>query len=146
MFANSIKTTFTAGLLATTLAFTSMTPTAAEARMSDDEIAALVGLLFIGAAIHRSRNNDRAPAPDVTQRPRDENRWRVLPANCRRDIETRRRGTVRMFTQRCLNNNYRHVNRLPDECHIRVRTENGQRRQGFAARCLRQAGFRTNQR
>lgn len=144
MFAHSLKSTFTAGILATSLALTSLTPTSASAAMSEDEIAGLIGLLLLGVVIHQSRDNDPEPVvtpPQPTHDDADRN-WRRLPANCRRDIQTRRRGTVRMFTQRCLNNNYRHVDRLPQDCHIRVRTENGQRRQGFAARCLREAGFR----
>ncbi|MCF2906200.1 hypothetical protein L0666_14485 [Octadecabacter sp. CECT 8868] len=143
MFARSLKTTFTAGILAGSLAITSLTPSSAQAGMSEEEVFGLLSLLVIGAAIHNSRNDDPAPSPQVNRTPRGESTRHVLPSNCRRDIETRRRGTVRMFTQRCLNNNYRHVDRLPQACHIRVRTENGQQRQGYSARCLRNAGFRT---
>lgn len=141
--------TLTAGILAASLALTSLTPTSASARMSDeDALAGILTLLFLGAAIHNSRDNDRAvPAPAPAPRPQaNNNRWRVLPANCLRRIETRRGETVRLFTQRCLQNNYSHMNRLPQACHVRVRTAEGQRRQGFRARCLRNAGFRTNQR
>ena len=113
--------------------------------MSDEEtIAGILTLLAIGAVIHNRRDNDREPAADP--RPRRDRNWRALPATCRRDIETRRRGTVRMFTQRCLNNNYRHMNRLPRDCQIQVRTDTGQRRQGYAAQCLRPAGFHTARR
>lgn len=144
MFARSLKTTFTAGLLATTLALTSITPNSAAARMSDEDIAAILGLLVIGAAIHNSRNNDAAPVAPSRPQPTTTRGWRVLPANCIRNVTRRNGNTIRMFGQRCLNNNYAHVNRLPEACHVRVRTENGQRRQGYRARCLRDAGFRTN--
>lgn len=139
-----IMKTLTAGVLAASLTLTSLTPTTATAGFSDeDALAGVLTLLFLGAVIHNSRNNDPAP---VRQPPRVDNSWRVLPANCLRRLETRRGNTVRLFGQRCLNNNYDNVNRLPQSCHVRVRTAEGQRRQGFRARCLREAGFRTNRR
>jgi hypothetical protein len=144
MFAHSITKTLSAGVLSLTLALTALSPTTAAAQVSDeDAIAGILALLFIGAAVHHSRkNNDRpAPAVEPTRQPRN---WRVLPAECLRSIDTRRGNSVRMFTQRCLTNNYNFTNRLPQECHVRVRTDNGQRRQGYSAQCMRNAGFRTN--
>jgi hypothetical protein len=144
MFAHSITKTLSAGVLSFTLALTALSPTTAAAQVSDeDAIAGILALLFIGAAVHHSRNNNDRPAPAVepTRQPRN---WRVLPAECLRSIDTRRGNSVRMFTQRCLTNNYNFTNRLPQECHVRVRTENGQRRQGYSAQCMRNAGFRTN--
>ncbi|MBU2992190.1 hypothetical protein Q4555_10250 [Octadecabacter sp. 1_MG-2023] len=143
MFARTLKKTFTAGILASSMALTSIAPSSAQAGMSEEEVFGLLSLLVIGAAIHHSRNDDPAPSPQVNRTPRAESARQVLPSSCRRDIETRRRGTVRMFTQRCLNNNYRNVDRLPQACHITVRTQNGQQRQGYSAQCLRNAGFRT---
>ena len=62
--------TLTAGVLAASLAHTSMAPTSASARISDeDAIAGILTLLFIGAAIHSSRNNDVAPAPTPQPQP-----------------------------------------------------------------------------
>lgn len=146
MFARSIKTTFTAGLLATTLALTAVAPNSAAARMSEDEIAAILGLLVIGAAIHNRRNNDvaPAPAPAPTRRDTSTRGWRVLPVDCIRNVTRRNGNTIRMFGQRCLTNNYAHLNRLPEACHVRVRDENGQRRQGYRVRCMRTQGFRVN--
>jgi hypothetical protein len=144
MFAHSITKTLSAGVLSLTLALTALSPTTAAAQVSDeDAIAGILALLFIGAAVHHSRNNNGRPAPAVepTRQPRN---WRVLPAECLRSIDTRRGNSVRMFTQRCLTNNYNFTNRLPQECYVRVRTENGQLRQGYRARCMRNAGFRTN--
>jgi hypothetical protein len=149
MFARSIKTTFTAGLLATTLALTAIAPNSAAARMSEEDIAAILGFLVIGAVIHNRRNSDAAPvAPAAPARPQPTTtrEWRVLPADCIRNVTRRNGNTIRMFGQRCLNNNYAHVNRLPEACHVNVRTENGQRRQGYRVRCLRNEGFRTNRR
>lgn len=146
MFAKSLSKTLTAGVLSATLALTAVAPTTASAQISDeDALAGIVTLLFLGAAIHNSRNNND-PAPATTTRSQRNDNWRVLPRNCRSDITRRNGNTIRMFTQRCLNNNYRHVNRLPQECHVRVRTDTGQRRQGFRARCLQNQGFRTTRR
>lgn len=140
--------TLTAGVLAVSLAATSLTPTSVSAGISDDDaIAGILTLLLLGAAIHNRRdNNNAAPAPQQHPRPTVTRDWRVLPANCIRNVTRRNGNTIRIFGQRCLNNNYAHVNRLPEACHVRVRTENGQRRQGFRVRCLRNQGFRTNQR
>jgi hypothetical protein len=46
-----------------------------------------------------------------------------------------------MFGRKCLNNNYRHADRLPRQCLDVVRTDRGQRR-GYEARCMRQNGYR----
>jgi len=135
--------TLTAGILAASLAVTSLTPTSATAGISDeDAIAGILTLLLLGAAIHNSRDNDTAVAPQP--QPRVDRGWRVLPASCIRNVNRRNGNTIRIFGQRCLNNNYAHVARLPEACHVRVRNENGQRRQGFRVRCLRNQGFRTD--
>ncbi|MCF2871362.1 hypothetical protein L0664_09830 [Octadecabacter sp. G9-8] len=139
--------TFTAGVLAISLTVTSLTPTTASADMSsDDAIAGILTLLFLGAVIHNSRDNDVAPTPQRQPRPAATRDWRVLPASCIRDRTRRNGNTVRMFGQACLRNNYAHVERLPQACHVRIRNQEGRIRQGFRVRCLRDQGFRTNQR
>lgn len=65
---------------------------------------------------------------------------KLLPQNCFRSFETRR-GQVHMFGRRCLERNFRYVNRLPQNCAQRVRTDRGVRA-GFDARCLRRNGYR----
>lgn len=136
MFTKSI----TAGVLAVSLSFTSLAPSTASAQISEeDAVVGLVTLLLLGTAIHNSRER-RDPAP-VAHPNRG---WRVLPADCRRDVVTRGGGTVRMFTTGCLSNSYRSMNRLPDHCYIAVRNRNGQQRAGYRAPCLRDAGFRTD--
>jgi len=65
---------------------------------------------------------------------------RALPGECLRIIQTRR-GQERIFSRHCLQREYRHVNRLPEQCHVRFRTDRGPR-EGYAARCLRQSGYR----
>ncbi len=81
------------------------------------------------------------PGQGITPRPlpRRVNR-KLLPQECFRSFDTRR-GKVRMFGRRCLERNYRAVNRLPQSCFVRVRTTEG-KRAGFSARCLRQNGYR----
>ena len=135
---STITKTLTAGVLSLTLALTSLAPTNVQAGISDeDAVAGILTLLLLGAVIHnRNDRTERATTPR-----RD---WRVLPANCIRQHTRRNGNTVRIFGQRCLNNNYAHVDRLPEACHIRFRNENGQRRQGYRVRCMRNQGFRTD--
>ncbi len=64
---------------------------------------------------------------------------KLLPGNCLRSINTRH-GQKRIFGGRCLNSNFRHVNKLPDACHTEFRA-NGQKRHGYGARCLRSNGY-----
>ena len=131
MFARSLKTTFTAGLLASTLALSSMTPNSAQAGLSEEEVVGLLSFLFIGAAIHNNRSNrDVETAPEPTVQP-GRGGWRNLPEQCQRRMTRRNGNRINFFAQRCLNNNYNFVNRLPEHCHVRFRTAEGQRRQGF---------------
>lgn len=64
---------------------------------------------------------------------------KLLPGDCLQSIDTRN-GRVRFFSQRCLEQNYQYVNRLPRECAVRFRTYNGPRA-GYDARCLRDEGY-----
>ncbi len=141
MLVPSFTKTLTAGILSLTLGLTSLAPAPAHAGLSDDEKLGLITLLLFGAAIHNNRNRDEQP-----QETRPRRDWRVLPSDCLRQAHNRRGERVRFFAQRCLNNSYAHVNRLPQACHIRFRTDVGQRRQGYNPRCLRNAGFRTDRR
>ncbi|SLN34960.1 hypothetical protein [Pseudooctadecabacter jejudonensis] len=131
--------TLTAGVLAVSLALTSLSPTQAQASFSEeDAVVGILTLLLLGAAIHNSRDNGN-------DRPRvDPNAWKVLPDQCLRQTTRRNGNSIRFFGQRCMNNNYAYVSRLPQACHVRFRNENGQRRQGWRARCLRNEGFRFN--
>ena len=152
-----------AGIAAFSLA--TATPVAAQDLDRENLGKLLLGeaaVAVIGAAIQE--NADRNDSVEV----HDENSWsginrnnswsdlrqdddwssirrhdrRVLPRECFRRVETRF-GTQRMFGRRCLENNYRHVNRLPGRCAVRVYTDNGPRR-GFDPLCLRQQGYRAD--
>ena len=145
-----------AGVAALSLA--TATPAAAQGLDREDMGKLLIGLAavaVIGAAIEN--NNDRS---DKSSTPvHDQHNWsginrnnnwsslnnsprRVLPRSCVRRVETRF-GTQRMFGQRCLEQNYRHVNHLPARCTVRVYTDNGPRN-GFDPRCLREQGYRAD--
>lgn len=133
--------TLTAGVLAISLSLTSVAPSPAQASFSEeDAVVGIITLLLLGAAIHNSRDSDARP-----ERPRvDPDAHLRLPDNCLRRVIRRNGNPIRFFPQRCMNNNYNHVSRLPDRCHVQFRTENGQRRAGWRARCLRNEGFRFN--
>ncbi|MDX8350363.1 hypothetical protein SLH49_20425 [Cognatiyoonia sp. IB215446] len=121
----------------------------------------LAAVAVIGAAIEENRNRDSSTRvhdnhsgginrnnswSDLGSR----NDWsnhnsrnrHVLPRQCFRNVETRF-GTQRMFGQRCLERNYRHVNSLPGRCAVRVYTDDGPRR-GFDPLCLRERGYRAD--
>lgn len=137
--------TLTAITLSLSLAFTSVTATPAHAELSDDEAVGIIALLLFGAAIAASNNtnDDRADTVrDRGHRPerRGDASWREIPAQCLTTVTTRRGDQVRMFGRRCLNNNYRFVNRLPERCEISVRGRNNMRH-GYVPRCLRNEGF-----
>ena len=138
--------TLTAGVLAATLSFTSLTPTTA---VADDTrgnaVVGIAALLLLGAAIHNRNDDDNhrsARTPSRTA-PRND-AWRVLPANCLTHATRRNGDHVRVFGQRCLNNNYHAVGRLPQGCHIGFRSRSGHNRAGYSANCLRNQGFRTS--
>ncbi|KEJ90452.1 hypothetical protein Z948_1408 [Sulfitobacter donghicola DSW-25 = KCTC 12864 = JCM 14565] len=158
-----IAGTFTAAVMAITAA--TATPAVADDHRTARTVATIFGLAVVGALIHEN-NKDKherrqthqqqvrsKPAPRVHRHgtktqprqraaprplPQRVNR-KNLPQQCLRSFNTRN-GKVRMFGRRCLEQNYKFVNRLPQNCAQRVRTHDG-RRSGFGARCLRQNGY-----
>lgn len=132
--------TFTAGLLALTLGFTSMTPSTAQAQITDEQaIAGILGLFILGAAINNNRDRDHAPSVSHSN---NNQRWRVLPGSCVRHFDRRNGRSETIYRTQCLRNNYSHMNRLPDQCFTRFQTDTGLQRQGWRANCLHNAGFR----
>lgn len=67
--------------------------------------------------------------------PRRANRA-LLPAKCLRRVSE-----GRVFGRHCLERNYGFTRSLPRECKIRYRAQ-GKKYKGYAARCLRRAGYR----
>lgn len=124
-------------------------------RNTERALAAILGLAVIGAIIASERDDDRdrqtqkviRPAPTIQARPlpddlrpqRHAAGRKALPEQCLRDVRTRD-GTARYFGVRCMNQNYRFVNRLPNRCERRIQTNHGVR-YGWGARCLRQEGY-----
>lgn len=157
MLPSRLVTTLTAAAIAMT-AFTAVPAYADRDDRAARAIATILGLAVVGAIINdrkheRERRRDTHAAP--VRRPHGyvQPRTRVqpktlptrvdrklLPQQCFRSFNTRR-GQVRMFGRRCLERNYRYVNRLPQNCFQRIRTNEG-KRAGFGARCLRQNGYR----
>lgn len=157
-----------AGITAISLTLATTTPLHAQGMDRDDVGKLLFGLAaiaVIGTAIdrNRDRDRDRNRSTRAHQTPQTggihrNNGWselnrehqratnsrRVLPRACLRTVETRF-GDQRLFGQRCLERNYRHVSRLPERCAVRVYTTNGPR-SGFDPLCLREQGYRSNRR
>lgn len=107
-----------------------------------------------GQANHKHRHGDtyhrhsgkahrppRYEPPHVQPRPlpRKANR-KLLPKSCFRNFDTSR-GSVQMFSRRCLKKNYAYVPSLPSRCEYIFSTTKGDRR-GYEARCMRDAGYR----
>ncbi len=144
--------TFLAGIMAASLAFTGLTAAPAQAEMNTQTRNLLIGLAataIIAGAINNNRAGQAAPVQvqrnDWTPAPAPQRSWsRVLPAACIVDLNGRR-GDIRIFSERCLDRNYRFADRLPEQCAIRVRTRDG-RVNGYDPRCLRDAGFTTDRR
>lgn len=152
------------GITALSLAFASTTSAFAQGMDREDVGKLLIGLAavaVIGAALEENRdrntgnqtsdntqqgginrNNDWSHLNREHQRSADSRR--VLPEACFQAVETRY-GTQRLFGLRCLERNYRHVNRLPENCAVRLYASNGPVR-GFDPLCLREEGFRSDRR
>lgn len=140
----------------------------APARADQDALRALAviaGAVVVGKVIHdqnKRRINDRAVTKDSFQQQgfrREGERYKprhvqrgfgvqpqrkrvnrhLLPGDCLRSVETRS-GLLRYFSQRCLERNYQHANRLPRGCAVRLRSYDGTRA-GYDARCLRNQGY-----
>ena len=155
---------FIAVIVASSLALTTLTatPSFAGSRDRDKALLGIAGIILLGSAIadankrgHRDRGYVEPHRPNVkphvrgpqgvSPRPLPPRVSRyVLPAQCLRNVQTRR-GDVRFLGRHCLNNNYRAVHKLPQQCSMRVKTR-GKLHSGFATRCLRQFGYRIGRR
>ncbi|MBE0414310.1 hypothetical protein [Yoonia sp.] len=155
-----------AALTALSLTFATVSPAQAQGISREEAGKLLIGLAAIAAlnaALENRKPKPQPPAAQVNNRPdwapqgHRGNDWsslqqkekqkkghNALPATCLQDVENRF-GSQRMFVQRCLERNYRHVDRLPARCAVRVYTNNGPR-EGFDPLCLRQAGFTSDRR
>lgn len=152
-----------AGITALSLTFASATPTYADGMDREDIGKLLIGLAAIAALNAALENNNRreernAPTPQPAHRGINRNndwsglnrqhqnsnaRW-VIPHQCLQTVDTRF-GAQRLFGQRCLERNYRQVDRLPDRCVVRLYTTNGPV-SGYDPQCLRDQGYRSDRR
>lgn len=140
---------------------------AAPARADEDDVARalaiILGLAVIGSALKDDndarpvyRTYPRHPRPIYRDNPRHArpiyrgdprprpvpprvNR-KLLPQQCLVSIQSKRGDRARIFGQRCLEQNYRYVNRLPRDCATRIKTHRGWR-YGYGARCLNRRGY-----
>lgn len=151
---------FIAAIVAVSVAITALSASSAVAGNKDLSrfLAGIAGLAIIGAVIHDQNKRKKTarhvarsahnPVPHHDARPRHQPKpkplpsrvaRKLLPAQCLRDFETRH-GDVRMFGNRCLNNNFKYVDQLPQYCFREVRTPQGLRR-GYGDYCLRNKGY-----
>ncbi len=124
---------------------------AAPARADEDDVARALAAI-LGVAVIAKVIKDRKDDREVTRReprvleprplPRrvDRTNRKLLPPRCFRAFDSRR-GVYRGFGVRCLQRHFRHANRLPESCLIRVRGNRGPRL-AYEARCMRNHGYR----
>lgn len=163
-----MRKTLTAGLTALSLVLVPAAPVHAET--NDALNRAILGLLAAGAiglAINKSQSETRSiPVQQDNRRwthgdnrrtERDQHQHRdnrraqsqrrvdPLPSRCFRQIELGNGRVQSVFTERCLDRRYADNASLPRQCLTRLGGRDGSRR-GYEASCLRDRGFRSDQR
>ncbi|MFT4742780.1 MAG: hypothetical protein ACI91Z_000754 [Yoonia sp.] len=140
--------TLIAGATALSLTFT---PANAQG-FNEEQIGQIIFGLFATAAIAKIIKDNNGPAlaqaepvAPVVRHPRTPRDARkVLPQRCINAFQTDQ-GRVRMFTRSCIARHYTHAANFPRNCERDVMTRRGFRT-GWAVRCMRNAGFRTDRR
>lgn len=155
-----MRKTLTAGLTAFSLILGTVAPVQADT--NDGLNKAMLGLLAIGAiglAVKHNQNDEpqvvevqhapRFGEPQQThrnnQQSRNARRADPLPARCFRQIELGNGRTQSVFTERCLDQRYDDNAALPRQCLTNLGGRDGHN-QGYVASCLRDRGFRSDQR
>ena len=153
-----MRKTLTAGVTALSLLLATAAPT--QAANNDGLNKAVIGLLAAGAiglAInqnntpqvveveHNRRFGDRDNHRRTVPQSRNTRRADPLPGNCFRRIELGNGRTQSVFTESCLDQRYADNAALPRQCLTNLGGPNGSR-QGYEANCLRNRGFRSDQR
>lgn len=152
---------FIALILASSLTLAGFSAQPARAGNDDLEkfLIGAAALVILGTALESSRkevSHQRHYKPRVVQPPRNvyaprayhrplasppkAKRRALLPDYCLRTVRSHK-GPRTIYGKRCLQNNYRAFNALPDQCRALVRGPHGSR-QGFRPGCLYRAGFR----
>lgn len=145
---------FIGTLTAVAIAFTAVSaaPAQADDRRTARTVATILGLAVAGVIIHDATKDrgDRYVAPQPKRHVQPQRRIeprplpqrvnrKILPQQCLRSYPTRN-GKTQMFGSRCLEQNYRAANRLPQNCAVQIRTDRGPRA-GYDARCLSRSGY-----
>ncbi len=136
----TLRSTLTAAIASVAIAFTGVTPAAADPDQRDF-LAALAGLAALAIIINNSRERDRPvplPNPGGGGGGGGGGQNGRLPAHCAIDIQTKY-GWQKVYTEQCL---WRagYTRNLPDRCKLRVRGENGWN-QVYTEYCLRKNGY-----
>ncbi|MCF6444756.1 hypothetical protein [Nereida sp. MMG025] len=134
-----MKNLLTTSALILSIALGSVTISAQPVRANEasaGEIATAIGLLALFAYAAKEARDD---TKKHRVQPPKKRFSKVLPAKCLQIVQ-RRNYKQRVYGARCLQNNYRHVNRLPRFCKTEVKLR-GQWRPAFNAQCLRREGF-----
>lgn len=135
----------TSAVLATSLLIGSAAPSLAD-RRSDNFAKALGAALILGLALNAASKGQAAPAPAPQPQPQPQPQPRAeaprVPAACAITLEGQAARAGVIYSGNCLRDEgFRH---LPD-CARPMRLY-GQRDQAYSARCLREAGYRTQSR
>ena len=139
--------TFTASILALSIAFTSVSTVPVQAGNRDDlgRLFAGAAALFIISKAIQNNNNSSRPVATVTQRrhkyskKRTRQFGRFLPEQCFFRIRTRF-GPQGVYGKKCLREFIR-LDRLPRVCKDNIRARYGRRVEVYDAQCLRRRGF-----
>lgn len=143
--------TFIASVLAAALTITSFSAAPARAELTDFEkfLLGAGALVIIGTAVHEQNKKavKQRKAPKVTYhsppRPKPtvkkKRKAAAIPGFCITRVQSHN-GPRRILSRRCLQNNYRDVNLLPNRCRSFIEGPRGTR-VGYRPKCLRKAGF-----
>lgn len=158
-----MRKTLTAGLTALSLILVPAAPVQAET--NDALNRAILGLLAAGAiglvisnankttnkavTVRQQHVRDRHADPrrfsEDQREVRHGRRLDPIPSRCFRQIELGNGRLQQVYTQRCLDRRYDDAAALPRQCLTRLGGHDGTRL-GYSAKCLRDRGFRSDQR
>jgi len=155
--ARRIHRTVIAGVSALAIAITALGASRAQASdlKTEPALAAILGLVVVGALIASQRDADRTPkvvtrdGPDhgIAPRPLPRRAQRkFLPADCLRVVQVGRGREERVFGGRCLRQSYAFADSLPRRCAQSLGQRHGGRPTVWNARCLRHHGYRSSRR
>lgn len=154
---------FITSILIAAVTVTGISFAAAPARAGNDDLAKLLfgatALAIVGTAIANGRESESTRSSKVNKhvhaypkpghvsphRPEAVRRKapvfsKSLPASCLRRHAVKGNHSVSLIGKRCVQNHYRHADRLPRHCQTRVQASTGAH-SGYNMYCLRQNGY-----